>query len=179
MNGMVGPAGLRMTIRPGRFACIAIVLLSAIAIPAAAEEQTDLNGVYTSRGTNPDGSEYRGAVSILRRGDRFIVAWMSPRATGTAVLLELTSVGVGIRTGETLSVSYVAGSSLGVVVYQIDHDGKLVGRWTTVGDGEVHAETLTKLPNPVPDEPAAEDPSEGPTNPLRRAPPPAAGATSL
>ena len=177
MNGMVAPRGFRT--RTGQFACIAITLLSAIAIPAAAEEQTDLDGVYTSRGTNPDGSEYRGAVSIRRRGDRFIVTWMSPRATETAVLLELTSVGVGIRTGETLSVSYVAGNSLGVVVYQIDRDGNLSGRWTTVGDVELHAETLTKLPKPLPEEPAAEDPPDAPTAPLHRAPRPAAGTTSL
>jgi hypothetical protein len=156
-----------------------MVLLSVMAIPGAAEEPTDLDGVYAARGTNPNGSEYRGAVHIRRQGDRFIVAWISPRAAGEALLLELTSVGVGIRTGETLAVSYVAGNSLGVAVYQIGRDGQLIGRWTTAGDDHVHTETLTKLPNPLPSEPAAADPPDEPTAPRPRAPRPSAGTISL
>jgi hypothetical protein len=95
------------------------------------------------------------------------------------VLLELTSVGVGIRTGETLAISYVAGASLGVALYQIGNDGRLVGRWTTAEDGEVHAETLTKLPNAVPNEPAAADRPDIPTRPHRRSPRPLSGTISL
>jgi hypothetical protein len=179
MNGRVVPGGLGTTMRRVTVVCMAMVLLSAMAISAAAEGQPpDLDGVYVSRGTNPDGSEYHGAVHILRRGDRFIVTWMSPRAAGATLLLELTSIGVGIRTGETLAVSYVAGDSLGVVVYQIGQDGQLVGQWTTVGDDQVHAETLTKLPDQVPSEPAGGRPDD-PTPPRRRAPRPSAGTTSL
>ena len=179
MNGRFVAGESRMTMRTGPFACIVIVLLSAMAIPAAAEGQAEIDGVYTSRGTNPDGSEYQGIVHLLRKGDRFIVAWMSPRTAGEAVLLELTSVGVGIRSGETLAVSYVAGNSLGVVVYQIGIDGQLVGRWTTDGDSEVHAETLTKLPARVPSEPATADPADTPAAPPRRTPRPSAGTISL
>jgi hypothetical protein len=165
--------------RAGSFACIAMLLLAAITIPAAAEGPTDLDGVYESRGTNPDGTEYRGAVHILRQGDRFLVAWMTPRAAGEALLLELTSVGVGIRTGDTLAVSYVTGKALGVAAYQIGHDGQLVGRWTTAGDDTVHAEILTKLPDRIPSEPAAADPPDDRTPPRRRAPRPSAGTISL
>jgi hypothetical protein len=156
-----------------------MVLLTTMAIPAAAEGPTDLDGVYESRGTNPDGTEYRGAVHILRQGDRFLVAWMIPRAAGEALLLELTSVGVGIRTGDTLAVSYVTSKALGVATYQIGHDGQLVGRWTTDGDDEVHSETLTKVPDRVPSEPAAADPGDDGTTRRRRAPRPSAGTISL
>lgn len=178
MNGMVVPDGSRTTMRSHPFACIAIVLLAAIAIPAAAQTQPDLDGVYASRGANPDGSEYRGAVHILRQGDHFIVTWMTPRAAGEGFLLELTSIGVGIRTGDTLAVGYLAGTALGVIVYQIGQDGHLVGRWTTAGDDAVHSETLTKLPGQVPNKPAAADPPDAPTTPRRHAPRPWVGIIS-
>jgi hypothetical protein len=179
MNRTVVPDGLRTPNEISPFACIAIVLLAAIAIPAAAEAQPDLDGVYASRGTNSDGSEYRGAVHILRHGDRFVVSWMTLRAAGEGFLLELTAIGVGLRTGDTLAVSYVAGSSLGVIVYQIGEDGHLAGRWTTAGDDAVHSETLTRLPGQVPNDPAAADPPDAPTTPRRRAPRPSAGTISL
>jgi hypothetical protein len=178
MDGSVERGGLTAMRLAGPFACIAMVLLSAIAVPRTASGQTDLDGVYVSRGINPDGSEYRGAVQILRDGDRFLVSWISPRAAGEALLLELTSVGVGIRSADTLAVSYVAGPAIGIVVYQIGHDGQLVGRWTTAGDEKVYSETLTKLPDRVPNEPAAPDPPDDPTPPRRRAPS-AAGITAL
>ena len=46
-----------------RFARLAIILVSAIVIPALAAAEPELDGVYASRGINPDGSEYHGAVS--------------------------------------------------------------------------------------------------------------------
>ena len=180
MKGRMSVGGLTTgTNRAGPLARLAILLVSAFVIPAVAVAEPDLDGVYASRGINPDGSEYHGAVHILRHGDRFIVTWMSPRAAGEGLLLELTSVGVGILSGGTLAVSYVAGATVGIAVYEIGQDGQLAGRWTTAGDDNVHSETLTKLPKPVPDEPAAADPPGLSTPPRRRAPPPSAGTISL
>jgi hypothetical protein len=51
----------------------------------------------------------------------------------------------------------------------------LAGRWTIIGDDQVHSETLTKLVEPVPGEPGASDPLNAPTPPRRRAPHPVAG----
>ena len=164
--------------RAGAFARMAMVLLWALVISAPASAQVDFDGVYASRGVNPDGHEYRGAVLILREGDRFLVTWISPRVAGEALFLELTSVGIGIRSGDTLAVSYVAGSGIGIIVYQIGPDGQLLGRWTTDGDDQVHSETLTKLADEIPNEPAASDPP-APTPPRRRASPPSAGRTAL
>jgi hypothetical protein len=51
----------------------------------------------------------------------------------------------------------------------------LAGRWTIMGDDHMYSETLTKLVEQVPGEPAASDPLDAPTPPRRRAPHPLAG----
>jgi hypothetical protein len=133
----------------GRFALsmIAAAALLLTAPPRAAAQET-LDGMYASRGVNPDGTEYRGVVRIIRQGDRFVVSWMAPRAiAGEKLLLDLTSIGVGILSNGTLAVSYYTPGMLGIVVYRIEADGRLDGQWTLVGDdGAVRSETLTKLP---------------------------------
>jgi hypothetical protein len=45
-----------------------------------------------------------------------------------------------------LTVSYVSGGNLGIIVYRIRKGPQLVGEWTLLGaDPEVYPETLTKL----------------------------------
>jgi hypothetical protein len=128
--------------------------------PVLAAGQPAFDGVYIARGVDSDGNEYRRAVEIERKGDRFIVTWVAARIVGEAVILEPTWVGVGIATGDTLSVSFVAGDTLGVIVYQCSNDTQqMKGRWTLAGDDEaIYSETLTRLPDILP-EPVTGDPS--------------------
>jgi hypothetical protein len=121
--------------RTVRFALVLIAALGAI-MAVAAENRTDLAGIYLCEGTNPDGSPYKGLVEITPTANSYHVRWtMSEQAT----------TGVGIFSGGVLAVSYFGGSP-GVVVYRVD-GGRLVGEWT-MGDskGQLYAETLTKLP---------------------------------
>jgi hypothetical protein len=79
---------------------------------------------------------------------------------GEAITLQPTWLGVGIVTGDVLSVSFVAGATIGIMAYEFGGDGHLSGRWTLAGDDEtVYSETLTKLPDILPG-PAAADSSE-------------------
>ena len=127
---------------------LSLIALVAAVIPSPAAADTRLEGVYVSRAVNPDGSVSRGTVHIAQQGESFFVSWMSVHIVENVALLELTSVGVGIVSGATLSVSYLdAEDRLGIVVYQIENDGReLTGRGTTIeDDGAMYSETLSRL----------------------------------
>ena len=130
-----------------RFAVLLVVLVS-LPQPAAAGEPR-LEGMYSLTGLNPDGTEYRGLVKIVSRGESFLVSWMFPRVSGETVVATITSAGVGIAKGETLAVSYYGQDATGVALYRIEEGGRrLTGEWVSANDqsGAVHSETLTKLP---------------------------------
>ena len=146
-----------------RFAWL-LVLLAGFPLAAAAGEP-QLEGMYSLTGLNPDGSEYRGVVKIVRRGESFLVSWIFPRVSGETVVATITAVGVGLAKGETLAVSYYGQDAAGVVLYHIEEGGqRLTGEWVSANDasGAVQSETLTKLPA----EPAPVSP--GPTEREKR-----------
>ena len=100
----------------------------------------DLPGIYECQGTGADGRPYRGAVIIDSEGSRFVVRWI--------IASELTAVGVGIREGNMLAVSFFGPESGGVVLYRIDGQ-RLIGHWSApLAEGQVFEETLTRVANP-------------------------------
>jgi hypothetical protein len=116
----------------------ALVALFATMAPAHAQTK-GIPGTYRAEGMNPDGKPYRAVVEIEANGDTFLVRWLE-RAGVTA------GVGVGIIRDNALSVSYIAGRQLGIVVYAIETGPVLTGRWTVLGaDGGLYPETLTKM----------------------------------
>jgi hypothetical protein len=127
-----------------------VIAAAALAAPAAQAAEPALEGMYTAQGFNPDGSEYRGVVKIVRRGETFMLAWLFPRLDGEELTLILKAGGVALMNGGMLAVSYYGQDATGVVLYQIENGGaRLVGRWASVnGEPVVHAETLTRLPAP-------------------------------
>ena len=162
--------------RARRFTWPVIALIATGAVPASSAGQPAFEGVYIARGVDAEGKQYRRAVDIERHGDRFTVTWVAAEVVGQAIILEPTWVGVGIVNGETLSVSFVAEDVFGIMVYTFGEDGQVSGRWTLAGDDErVYSETLTKLPDTLP-EPSATDPSEDHPHPSS---PSSAGAVSL
>lgn len=137
-----------------RFALL-LVAAASLAPPVAQGAEPALEGMYGAAGFNPDGSEYRGVVKIVRRGQSFVVAWIFPRQVGEEILLVPISAGAGVTSGGMLAVSYYGQDATGVILYQIENGGqRLIGRWVPAnGEGAVYSETLTKLPEPaaVPD----------------------------
>jgi hypothetical protein len=133
---------------------IRLIVLSAVALvglmPAPVVGQPEFEGIYIARGIDLDGIQYHRAVEIEREGDRFVVIWMSPQIVAETLRLELTSIGVGIASGNVLAVSYSVGLSVGVIVYEFSQDGQeLVGRWTVEGDdAEIRSEILVRVPEP-------------------------------
>ena len=125
-------------------------------IGRAAEERApdvpDLPGIYECQGTGADGRPYRGAVIIEPDGNRFVVRWI--------IASEVTAVGVGIREGNMLAVSFFGPESGGVVLYRIDGQ-RLVGHWSApLAAGQVFEETLTRVANPP--EPSSTTPQSPP-----------------
>lgn len=121
-------------------ALIAAVLASISGTPLAqqsAAPSEDLSGVYRCEGKNPDGSDYHGVVQIAAIRDTYLVHW--------TLSDNVEVLGVGIRRGDTLAVSYFGGTP-GIVLYK--NDGKrLIGEWTMGGtEGVVFTETLTPMP---------------------------------
>ena len=128
------------------FAVMVLVLTSA-ATPSSGAHRGDPGGLYVSTGFNPDGSEYRGFVRVDAHGDTFHVTWTFPDSSTRAMLLGPLASGIGVRSGDTLAVSYYSQRTSGVVLYVIDRGGhRLVGQRAAAGDdGDVYEETLTRL----------------------------------
>ena len=141
----------------GMIACVAMCV-----VPVSAAGQPAFEGVYIARGVDSDGREYRRAVNIERDGDQFAVTWVASRVVGEAIILEPIWVGVGIAIGDMLSVSFVAGDTFGIMVYEAGTDKQqFSGRWAVVDDdGAVHSETLTRLPNVRPAPTTVDPPDE-------------------
>jgi hypothetical protein len=119
-----------------RYILLTLLTLVVAIAPVNVQSKFDPSGAYRCDGVSPDGQTYRAAVQIDRKGDTYIVRWLTPRG--------IVNVGVGVINGNTLSVGYF-GASAGVVVYKLD--GKqLTGEWTDLeSGGHVYKETLTKL----------------------------------
>jgi hypothetical protein len=90
----------------------------------------DLSGVY-----HCDGGSYKGITIIRKSGDAYQLLWtIGPD----------THFGVAIQEGDLLSSSWSAGAETpGIVVYKIQKDGTLVGKYTPYPEGSLGTETLT------------------------------------
>ncbi len=116
-----------------------LALVLCLSIPAqAAGAEVDISGTYRCVGTNPDGTQYRGVVEIVKNEGTYRVTWMVGR--------HMTSIGIGLVRDGNFTVSYVADGNLGIIVYRIQKGPQLVGEWTMLGaDPDLFPETLTKL----------------------------------
>ncbi|WP_424811061.1 hypothetical protein [Roseococcus sp. YIM B11640] len=109
-----------------RFALAATILAGAL--PAAAQRA----GAYAVEGRGADGTTYVGAVNLQPTGPQtWRVTW---RVGGE------TARGVGLTMRNTLVVGYVLSNEVGVASYEVQPDGRLVGRWTQGLGGAVGSE---------------------------------------
>ena len=148
---------------------VLLVLCVGPLVGRAAEQPApgaaDIPGIYECQGVGADGRPYRGAVIIEPDGGRFVVRWI--------IASELTAVGVGIREGNMLAVSFFGPDSGGVVLYRIDGQ-RLIGHWSApLAEGKVFEETLTRVASPPePSSTTPQAPSTTPQQPPRQRPAP-------
>jgi hypothetical protein len=108
----------------------ALLALPVLASPAAAQR----SGTYAVVGAGSDGARYEGALTLQATGPAtWRITW---RIGGETI------TGTALTVGNLLVSGYVHGRQPGVVAYELQPDGRLVGRWTSGTEGGVGTETL-------------------------------------
>lgn len=109
------------------------MLLAGPWATALAEEAVKVSGTYDVRGTNFDGSSYKGVAKItLTSANTCRIVW----DTGSE------AAGICMRNGPALAASYVMGDAIGLVIYRIRDDGVLDGLWTVADTAGFGTELL-------------------------------------
>lgn len=101
------------------------------------DNQPDLSGAYRSESTELDGSKHVADVMIERMGDAYLVTYKKGEAT--------VFMGVGIRKGDVFCMSWISAGQIGVTLYSIEKNHRLVGDYTRLGGpGILSREVLTR-----------------------------------
>lgn len=119
-----------------KLSAISVLLVSVLSLAAAQPdlERDRFSGTFAVSGTAGERA-YRGELTIEKNGQAYKVIWKLDSGE--------TYAGVGIATGDTLSVGWNIGETAGVAVYDFSKS-PVVGKWSTIGDESVHSETLVK-----------------------------------
>jgi hypothetical protein len=113
---------------------LAAVLVAALAATSSAQS---IGGNYRVTGTNFNGSSYAGTAMITFGGNgNCHINWV----TGTT-----TSYGSCMLNGKSFAAGYILSGSVGLVMYQLQPDGSLVGTWTLANQPGIGTETLTPM----------------------------------
>jgi hypothetical protein len=109
---------------------VAGALVAGFAMSAMA---ADVGGRYDVRGTNPDGSKYRGTARIeITSNTTCRITWNVGQE----------SSGICMRNGIALAAGYTLGDNVGLVIYEIRDDGTLDGIWTVADEDGSGTELL-------------------------------------
>lgn len=120
----------------------ALLAVALLAASAAADDPKDspprIAGTYDAAGTGAGGKRYTATVKIEKQGDVYAVEYVVSEREKYA--------GIGLLTGRVLSVAWLNQRAVGVLVYTVEKDGTLSGRWTQLGDpqGQVFREKLAR-----------------------------------
>jgi uncharacterized protein (TIGR03067 family) len=102
------------------------------------DNQPDLSGAYRSESTELDGSKHVADVTIERMGDAYLVTYKKGEAT--------VFMGVGIRKGDVFCMSWISAGQIGVTLYSIEKNHRLIGDYTRLGGpGILSREVLTRV----------------------------------
>lgn len=113
---------------------IACVLLAGLSVAATTQS---IGGQYTVEGTNFDGSPYTGQAEIILTSDTSCdIRWLTNSTE---------SAGICMRNDNSFAAGYKLGEEIGLVIYKIMPDGKLVGLWTIAGKGGAGTEVLVPV----------------------------------
>jgi hypothetical protein len=123
--------------RPLWPAFVGLLLLVVTALPAHA----DLAGQYRVEGKNPGGDgTYQGRVAVKPHQGVYHVVWQVGQDRW---------VGTGILRQDQFSVVYAnpdRESRPGLVVYEVQGDGSLVGAFVTLGQNQMGTERWRPMP---------------------------------
>jgi len=114
-----------------------VLLVTVLAGATAGAAFADVVGEYSGAGTNPGGEgSYTCDVTITKSGPAYGVQWFFEGQLGYE--------GVGLMKNGLFCVGYASSGGYGVVVYEVQTDGSLLGIWATPGFDGLGSETLKK-----------------------------------
>jgi len=119
------------------FMRILIVVVAAAMFYCGAAAAQSVGGKYTVKGTNLDGSSYRGTAVITPAGSACLIAW----DTGSGSI----SKGICMLANKAFAASYVLDGKVGLVVYEVQPDSTLKGVWTIADTEGAGTEVLTPV----------------------------------
>lgn len=118
------------------YTTVAFTLLLSAGFAVAAEP--DLSGSYACVGTTAEGKQYIGDVEIKKVRQGYQIAWQVAGAKYG---------GVGFIDEGRLNVAWATRQNnvivTGVIVYEIQKNGELHGKWVDAGLGGIYTEKLT------------------------------------
>jgi hypothetical protein len=85
-------------------------------------------------GTNPDGTNYTGQLTVEKKGQTYQLSW---------TVADRTFPGVGIRVGNQLVVGWGLVHDIGVISYDVSGD-RAVGRWALPAGSTLGSETIVR-----------------------------------
>lgn len=104
------------------------------------DDHPDLTGSYRSVSVEIDGSKHVALTNIERMGNAYLVTYRK----GPAV----SYIGIGLRKGNVFCMSWLSGGQIGVTLYEIESESRLVGQYTQLGGpGFISQEVLTRIQN--------------------------------
>ncbi len=111
------------------------VLAAGLIVAGTGAFAQNIGGHYLAKGTNLDGSIYEGEAEITLTSEFTCeIVWQTGGSTST---------GICMRDGNAFTAGYELGGKVGLVIYMIQPDGTLDGRWTVAGVNAVGTEVLT------------------------------------
>ena len=111
------------------------LLAASLTVLLAAPAMAQRSGIYAVEGVTPGGARYAGAVQFQATGP---LTW---RITWT--IAGTVTNGTALTAGPVLLVGYMTEGQPGTGFYEVQPDGRLLGRWTQGVQGGVGTETLT------------------------------------
>jgi hypothetical protein len=117
--------------RTMRTVVIAALALASWSGAAAAQK---VGGNYAVSGTNPNGSHYGGTAEITPIGSTCRIRWQ----TGST-----SSSGACMLANKAFGAYYHLAGRTGMVLYELQPNGQLIGYWTIIDQEGVGTETLT------------------------------------
>ncbi len=99
-----------------------------------AQARNSLDGAFQLVGSNPDGSQYQGTLTLIPQGDVWQLVWDIDGST---------TDGVGINASDLFAAAY-GGQGCGVGLYSATADNSLSGVWAIWGNQNIGTETAIK-----------------------------------
>lgn len=96
---------------------------------------SELAGTYSVNGTGVDSKSYKGELVITKQGEVHQMSWKVGADSYD---------GVAVQSGNTLAAAYATGTDgkgCGAVIYKINDDNSLKGKWGEWGVNEIGTET--------------------------------------